>query len=64
MNVTLNGEAVRLDGPTTVRELMISRAPMGKAVAVNGAVVPASAHETTALFDGDVVEIVMAVAGG
>lgn len=64
MNVTVNGDTVRLDGPISVRELIATRAPMGKAVAVNGTVVPASAHETTMLAEGDRIEIVMAVAGG
>lgn len=73
MIIRLNGEPVRLDGPLTVRELLASGDRVGgrvggrsggRAVAVNGAVVPASAQATTVLGDGDVVEVVLAVAGG
>lgn len=64
MNVTLNGEAQSLAELTTVGDLVASQPKQSMAVAVNGAVIPRSAHATTRLQDGDVVELVTAVAGG
>lgn len=63
MKITLNGEPTRLPPPTTVADLLGGE-PRGRAVAVNGTVVPRERHSTTELADGDVVEIVMAVQGG
>ena len=62
--ITLNGEPTALDAPVPVAELVSTRAPLGRAVAVNGVVVPRSDHPTHLVAEGDVVEIVMAVAGG
>jgi sulfur carrier protein len=64
MKITLNGDAAALDGPTSVADLVAAQPKHSMAVAVNGAVVPRSAHATTFVTDGDVVEIVTAVAGG
>lgn len=63
MNVTVNGEMRRLDGPVTVADLLPPD-PRGIAVALNGTVVRRAAHPTTAVADGDVIEIVRAVQGG
>ncbi|KQY56384.1 MULTISPECIES: sulfur carrier protein ThiS [unclassified Nocardioides] len=61
MKITLNGEAADLPPGSAVAVL----APCaGSAVAVNGSVVPRSAHATRHLEDGDVVEVVTAVQGG
>jgi len=64
MTITVNGEARTFDDRLTVRDLTAREAPMSRAVAVNGHVVPASAHGDTWLTHGDVVELVTAVAGG
>ncbi|HKY57411.1 MAG TPA: sulfur carrier protein ThiS [Aeromicrobium sp.] len=64
MTITLNGDTTALDGPTTVADLVAAQPRRSMAVAVNGAVVPLSAHAATFVNDGDVVEIVTAVAGG
>ena len=64
MNVTVNGQAQSLAEPTTVRDLVASQPKRSMAVAVNGAVIPQSAHATTHLHEGDAIEIVTAVAGG
>ena len=64
MIVTVNGDATVLDGPTSVANLVASQPKRSMAVAVNGTVVPLSAHPTTFVNDGDVIEIVTAVAGG
>lgn len=64
MTITLNGDATALDGPTSVADLVAAQPKRSMAVAVNGEVVPRSAHPTTFLSDGDVIEIVAAVAGG
>jgi sulfur carrier protein len=64
VNITVNGEPQTFENPLTVAALAAAQPKRSMAVAVNGSVVPASAHATTALKDGDVVEIVTAVAGG
>ena len=62
MRLTLNGVPLDAD-VTTLREL-VGPLPDGRAVAVNSEVVPRSACGTWLLADGDVVEVVTAVAGG
>lgn len=64
MTITVNGEPQSFARPPTVADLVAAHPKRSMAVAVNGAVVPASAHATTVLQAGDVVEIVTAVAGG
>lgn len=64
MTITLNGDTTMLDGPTSVADLVAAQPKRSMAVAVNGVVIPMSAHPTTFVNDGDVVEIVTAVAGG
>jgi len=63
MTLTVNGEARTLDAPATVADLLPTET-RGLAVAVNGTVVPRARHATTAVTDGDVIEIVTAVQGG
>lgn len=70
--VTVNGDAVALDGTTTVGDVvqrMLTRSDgsysdRGVAVAVNQDVVPRSAWSSTVLGAGDTVEIITAVQGG
>jgi sulfur carrier protein len=64
VKVTVNGEVQVLEPATTVADLVAAQPKHSMAVALNGAVVPRSAHATTVVADGDVVEIVTAVAGG
>ncbi len=66
MRLTVNGAPVELADPMTVADLVAARAPDARRVAVarNGAVVPRSAWDSTRLRDGDVVEVLAAVAGG
>ena len=67
MNVTLNREPVRIDGPEgTIRGLLAEREIPEEAivVAVNGDVVRRDEWGERRLADGDEVEIVHAVAGG
>ena len=67
MNVTLNREPARLDGPeTTVRGLLVEKNIPDEAivVAVNGDVVRRDEWDRLRLDEGDEVEIVHAVAGG
>ena len=63
--LTVNGEPVGM-APGTVADLVAARGLGGKRIAVerNGAIVPRSAHASTALADGDRIEIVVAVGGG
>jgi sulfur carrier protein len=64
VTITLNGDTTPLDGPTSLADLVASQPKRSMAVAVNGEVIPQSAHAMTFITDGDVVEIVTAVAGG
>lgn len=62
----INGEPRQLPSPCTVLQLLEQMALVGKRLAVerNGEIVPRGLHATTALADGDVLEIVVAVGGG
>jgi sulfur carrier protein len=62
MNVTVNGETRAVERGTTLEALVAD--PRGVAVALNGAVVPASAWAATALGEHDAVEVVTAHQGG
>ena len=66
MNVIVNGQPVELsDGATTaVAVQVLTSAPSGIAVAVNGEVVRRREWESTPLADGDQVEVLTAVQGG
>lgn len=62
MNLLVNGKPVPVEAGTTVADLL--EHTDGRAVAVNGEVVPRTRHHLHALTDGDTVEIVTAVQGG
>ena len=66
MHVTVNGERREVSDSTTVRGLIelldLTRGPV--AVERNGEVVLRAEHASTALADGDVLEIVHFVGGG
>jgi sulfur carrier protein len=62
VHLTLNG-AVRDTDALTLLDL-VGPLPDGHAVAVNHEVVPRAEHGTRLLADGDVVDVVTAVAGG
>ncbi len=62
MNIHLNGRPRVVADGTTVQALVPSA--RGVAVAVNGAVVPASSWGSTGLSEDDAVEIVTAQQGG
>ena len=68
MNVTVNGRerTIGPGEPATVARLLCDLGLQGKRIAVehNGAIVPRSRYEDTALRDGDRLEIVGAVGGG
>jgi sulfur carrier protein len=66
VHLTVNGEAVQLDAPVTVADLVAARAEDHRRVAVarNGEVVARSAWAATALEEDDAVEVLVAVAGG
>jgi sulfur carrier protein len=63
---TVNGAGHEDAGGTTVAHLVAEwcASPRGVAVAVDGAVVPRSAWESTVIPHGAAVEIVTAAAGG
>jgi sulfur carrier protein len=66
MTVSVNGEAREVAEGLTLDRLVASltSAPAGVAAALNEAVVPRSRWTTTALADGDRVEVLTAVQGG
>lgn len=66
MDITLNGERVRIDEPFTVLQLVKLRGYRLELVAVelNGAICPKRLYGETQLHDADVVEIVSFVGGG
>jgi len=66
MQIVVNGADYTVDVGLSV-EALVSRLrlnPEGIAVAVNGEVVPRTAHAEQALSPGDSVEIIQAVGGG
>ncbi|GBC84972.1 Sulfur carrier protein ThiS [bacterium HR11] len=68
MRLRVNGEWTEWPAPMTVADLLerlgLGGVAVGIAVAVNNEVVPRARWSETVLQDGDVVEIVRAVAGG
>jgi thiamine biosynthesis protein ThiS len=66
MRVEVNGERHEVDSGTTVlgllRQLGVASGPV--AVERNREIVPRAHHETTALDDGDQLEVVQFVGGG
>lgn len=68
MIVTLNGERREMPAGASVRDaalaLGIEPSARGVAVAVDGAVVPRSEHESRELRGGERVEVVNAIGGG
>jgi sulfur carrier protein len=66
IQVTLNGEPRRFDGPLDIRAMLEKLDMAGKKIAVekNGEIVPKSLHKNTLIENGDCLEIVVAVGGG
>jgi sulfur carrier protein len=66
MNIVLNGEQREVPAASPVSDLLDALGYTGKRLAVerNGEIIPKSLHPTTALVEGDRLEIVVAVGGG
>lgn len=66
MDITVNGEERRFEGPMTVAGLLAALELQPRKIAVerNLEIVPKSLFEDTALSDGDKIEIVQFVGGG
>lgn len=66
MTVTVNGTVREFDREMSVAELLrvFEIKPEGIAVALNATVVHRQDHARTMVRDGDVIEIIRAVAGG
>jgi len=66
MHIQLNGEPFELPDGATVLALLTRLDLAGRRVAVelNLDIVPRSQHESTALNEGDQVEVVHAIGGG
>lgn len=66
MHIQLNGEPYEVPDGETVAALLIRLELVGRRIAVelNLDIVPRSQHVSTALRDGDQVEVVHAIGGG
>ncbi|AEJ07221.1 thiamine biosynthesis protein ThiS [Stutzerimonas stutzeri] len=66
MQIQLNGEPYELPAGQTVADLLARLELTGRRLAVelNRDIVPRSAHASTALNEGDQVEVVHAIGGG
>ncbi len=66
MNISLNGEPREVASGTALDTAvaMLTAAPSGVAAALNETVVPRTRWSSTALADGDRVEVLTAVQGG
>ena len=66
MQILLNGESLELPDGATVADLLVRLDLTGRRVAMerNLDIVPRSQHATTALADGDRLEVVHAIGGG
>ncbi|PKT70019.1 thiamine biosynthesis protein ThiS [Streptomyces populi] len=66
MNVVVNGERRRIAAGTALDALVatLTPAPSGVAAALNETVVPRAQWSSTALREGDRVEVLTAVQGG
>ena len=66
MHIQLNGESYELPDGETVAALLTRLDLTGRRIAVelNLDIVPRSQHDTTALSEGDQVEVVHAIGGG
>lgn len=66
MKITVNGAEHQCPDNALVSDLLAQLDLVGRRVAVerNGDIVPRSLHASTALADGDHIEIVVAVGGG
>ncbi|MFJ9243163.1 sulfur carrier protein ThiS [Streptomyces sp. NPDC101776] len=66
MNVSVNGESRMIDPGTALDALVrtLTPSPSGVAAALNETVVPRAEWPSTALSEGDRVEVLTAVQGG
>ncbi|MCX5133669.1 MULTISPECIES: sulfur carrier protein ThiS [unclassified Streptomyces] len=66
MNIVVNGERRRITAGTALDTLVatLTPAPSGVAAALNETVVPRAQWSSTALAEGDRVEVLTAVQGG
>jgi len=66
IRITVNGEAVEIESPMTVDQLLetVDVPPNYLAVEVNADVVPREQYTEVTVADGDAVEVVTLVGGG
>lgn len=66
MNITINGESKQFTDIQTVSDMLAQLGYQNQRLAVelNGEIVPKSQHGTTAIKNGDTLELVVAVGGG
>jgi thiamine biosynthesis protein ThiS len=66
VKITINGEQHVIEGQINVAQLLVNLELNPKKIAVeqNLAIVPLSEYESTAIMDGDNIEIVNFIGGG
>jgi len=67
MTIQINGEAVEIDGGTTVSQLLTARnvkMPEMVSVELNGEILVRDTFDTTCVKDGDKVEFLYFMGGG
>jgi thiamine biosynthesis protein ThiS len=66
MRIRVNGEALPIDQPCSVKDLLDRRGlgSVACAVEVNRTLIPRQRHDQVVLAEGDMVEIVTLVGGG
>jgi sulfur carrier protein len=66
MNIFVNGDALELDQPLTITDLLahLNMADKRVAVEINQDIIPRSEHSSYLIQDGDKIEVVQAIGGG
>ena len=66
MQIQVNGHLHDIASPISIAQLLVNLDMAGKRVAIelNHSIIPKSQHSETVLKEGDVIEVIQAIAGG
>lgn len=66
ISITFNGQALHLEKPQTLAELIATQLPKTARIAVerNGEIIPKAAYANTMISPNDRIEVVHAIGGG
>jgi sulfur carrier protein len=66
IKIQVNGSILELSAPCTIADLLhtLDMTAGRVAVEVNQNIIPRSQHQSTAIINGDIIEIVQAIGGG